>query len=268
MENVQKTSAPDEFDLYIFIIHGVEGYPDKNWYPALKERLESIFTEAGIKVKIDIPQFPTQLPESVTSSCEYELTYINQRYEYWEKIMDDKMVGIDPSKVEFGAHSMGGAFAAKYVAKLGKEGTPCLGLHLVSAVGAHIDGLDRDCYVHFDSFTGVNGADVIMGARFRSAYVGKNDQDVPPQQTIDLAMSCGVCKDDIKEYENGQHLNALTDPEIIRQLVENIAWKMAAEAYEKPEISHKCIPLETLKERMGYRPRSTKPESRMPPFAL
>ena len=37
----------------VFIFHGTEGYPEENWFPWLKEKLEA----KGYKVFV--PQFPT-----------------------------------------------------------------------------------------------------------------------------------------------------------------------------------------------------------------
>ncbi len=71
-----------------FIIHGTEGYPEENWFPWLKEKLEEF------NYKVFVPQFPT--PE-------------NQDPEHWFEVFKDyeKYLKTDTIIV---AHSGGCAF--------------------------------------------------------------------------------------------------------------------------------------------------------------
>lgn len=71
-----------------FIFHGTGGYPKENWFPWLKEKLESI------GYVVIVPQFPTphdQTPESWFAVLDKHKHYYNQ---------DTILIG----------HSLGGAF--------------------------------------------------------------------------------------------------------------------------------------------------------------
>jgi len=254
MKNDHNFVAPDDYDLYIFIIHGVEGYPEKNWYPKLKVRLEEIFAEAGIKIKIDIPQFPTKVREGIATSCDFGLTYENQTYENWKHIYYSKAKGIDPRKLMGVGHSLGGAFIAKIVAEAGEEGIPILAAFLVSAVGGHIDGLDPKCYAGLPSFyENLNGNYVAAGSDFIRVYCGKDDLDVPAEQTKNLAYRCGVGDENIVVIPDGKHLNDGTDPNIIAKFNENLAWDIVERAYKSlpNEVLCNCTPFEILQKSMS-----------------
>lgn len=73
----------------IFIIHGVEGHPQENWFPWLKAELE----KCGHKILV--PQFPT--PEG-------------QTLENWLATLKHYEADITPETILVG-HSLGGAFA-------------------------------------------------------------------------------------------------------------------------------------------------------------
>lgn len=71
-----------------FIFHGTAGYPEENWFPWLKERLE----ERGYQVFV--PQFPTPEGQSV---------------EAWREILSQYQEYIDEHTI-FVGHSLGGVF--------------------------------------------------------------------------------------------------------------------------------------------------------------
>ena len=71
-----------------FIFHGTEGYPEENWFPWLKDELETRGYE------VIVPQFPT--PE-------------NQTPETWFKVLHPYLGKINSETIIFG-HSLGGAF--------------------------------------------------------------------------------------------------------------------------------------------------------------
>jgi predicted alpha/beta hydrolase family esterase len=81
----------------VFIFHGTEGYPEENWFPWLKEKLE------GKGLKVFVPQFPSPpgLPASVTEWFE-----VLKNYPKIEK--DTILVG----------HSLGGIFTLRLLEKL------------------------------------------------------------------------------------------------------------------------------------------------------
>ncbi len=72
----------------VFIFHGTNGYPEENWFPWLKQKLEKL------GCKVIVPQFPT--PE-------------NQTVENWLKIFKNYEKFYDESAILVG-HSLGGTF--------------------------------------------------------------------------------------------------------------------------------------------------------------
>lgn len=73
---------------YALIIHGTEGYPEENWFPWLKEKLQ------GLGYEVFVPQFPT--PE-------------NQDPEHWFAVFQDYEKYLN-SDTLIAAHSGGCAF--------------------------------------------------------------------------------------------------------------------------------------------------------------
>ncbi len=84
----------------IFIFHGTEGYPEENWFPWLKEKLE------GLGHRVMVPQFPT--PPVVPAK-------INE----WFTVLDKYRQYIDEDTIIIG-HSLGGVFALRVLEKLEK----------------------------------------------------------------------------------------------------------------------------------------------------
>lgn len=78
-----------------FIIHGTGGHPKENWFPWLKDKLESL------DYKVIIPQFPT--PE-------------NQTLESWFEVFEKFKEFYTPDTILIG-HSLGGAFLLRVLEK-------------------------------------------------------------------------------------------------------------------------------------------------------
>jgi hypothetical protein len=74
-----------------FIFHGTAGHPQENWFPWLKEQLET----KGVRVIV--PQFPT--PEG-------------QSFEAWFKVLEPDLNKITEDTILIG-HSLGGEFLLK-----------------------------------------------------------------------------------------------------------------------------------------------------------
>ncbi len=72
----------------LFIIHGVGGHPEENWYPWLKSELEKL------DYRVFIPKFPT--PD-------------NQSLENWTKVFEDYGQYLDEHSIVVG-HSLGVTF--------------------------------------------------------------------------------------------------------------------------------------------------------------
>ena len=82
----------------VFIFHGTEGYPEENWFPWLKEKLEA----KGCKVIV--PQFPSPKGEPCKINLWFEVL---KKYE--EHINEDTiLIG----------HSLGGVFTLRILEKL------------------------------------------------------------------------------------------------------------------------------------------------------
>ena len=82
-----------------FIIHGIYGHPEENWFPWLKKELESMGHE------VIVPKFPTP---------------INQSLESWTRIFlayEDK---VNEETVLIG-HSLGAAFILNYLEQTDKK---------------------------------------------------------------------------------------------------------------------------------------------------
>ena len=82
----------------VFIFHGTEGYPEENWFPWMKEKLEA----KGCRVFV--PQFPT--PPVVPA-----------KLSEWFEVLKNYGQYIDENTIIIG-HSLGGVFALKVLEKL------------------------------------------------------------------------------------------------------------------------------------------------------
>lgn len=81
-----------------FIFHGTEGYPEENWFPWLKEKLE------GKGYKVIVPQFPSP-PEVAAKILE------------WFSVLRDYEGEINENIILIG-HSLGGVFSLRILEKL------------------------------------------------------------------------------------------------------------------------------------------------------
>jgi hypothetical protein len=81
-----------------FIFHGTEGYPEENWFPWMKEKLE----EKGYRVFV--PQFPT--PPVVPA-----------KIDEWFEVLKKYEQHIDKDTLFIG-HSLGGIFTLRILEKL------------------------------------------------------------------------------------------------------------------------------------------------------
>jgi len=79
----------------VFIFHGTDGYPEENWFPWLKEKLESLGH------RVIVPQFPT--PE-------------NQTLRNWFNVFEKYKEAYIPDTILVG-HSLGGAFLLRVLEK-------------------------------------------------------------------------------------------------------------------------------------------------------
>ena len=82
----------------IFIFHGTEGYPQENWFPWLKEKLEA----KGCKVFV--PQFPSPAGQPASVAAWFDVLKNYEQYINEETIL----IG----------HSLGGTFTLRILEKL------------------------------------------------------------------------------------------------------------------------------------------------------
>lgn len=73
---------------HVFIFHGTSGYPDENWFPWIKEKLETL------GCKVIVPQFPT--PYNQTPKSWFEV------FRQYEDVLNEQTIII--------GHSLGGTF--------------------------------------------------------------------------------------------------------------------------------------------------------------
>ena len=154
-----------------FIFHGTEGYPEENWFPWLKLKLE----EVGYQVFV--PQFPTP-PIIAAKSAE------------WFEVFKGYEGEINEETIIIG-HSLGGIFALRVL-----EGLP----HPVRAaafVGAPIGVLPIANYERDASFSGfkfnwkaikANAQDFIVFQSDNDPYVGLgNGQELAKNLGVELS---------------------------------------------------------------------------------
>lgn len=82
-----------------FIIHGIYGNPNENWFPWLKRELESRNYE------VTVPKFPTPLDQSLES---------------WLRIISKHEYQINEETIMIG-HSLGAAFIFNYLGQTNKK---------------------------------------------------------------------------------------------------------------------------------------------------
>ena len=107
----------------ILIFHGTEGYPEENWFPWLKQKLE----KEGYKVIV--PQFPS-------------LQIVQAKISEWFDVLKDYEQYINEDTILI-SHSLGGIFTLRLLEKL--EHSVKAGIFVGTPVGVRpILNYDRD----------------------------------------------------------------------------------------------------------------------------
>jgi predicted alpha/beta hydrolase family esterase len=152
----------------VFIFHGTEGYPEENWFPWLKEKLEA----KGCKVFV--PQFPSP-PVVPAKISEWFLVF--EKYEEYLN-GDAILVG----------HSLGGVFALRVLEKIKQ---PIKAVFLTGTpIGVKpITYYDRD--VSFSGFD-FDWQNIKNKAKHFSVFQSDNDPYVSLGNGEQLAKELGV----------------------------------------------------------------------------
>ena len=165
----------------VLIFHGTEGYPEENWFPWLKSRLEP----KGCRVFV--PQFPSPpiIPAKISE---------------WFEVLKDYQNYIDNNAIIIG-HTLGGVFTLRVLEKLDY---PIRAAFLVGTpIGVRpILNYDRD-----SSFCGFdfNWEKIKRGARHFTVYQSDTDPYVSLGNGEQLAKNLGTKLDFIP---NAGHFNA------------------------------------------------------------
>ncbi len=160
----------------IFIFHGVGGFPEENWFPWLKKKLELLGH------KVFIPQFPT--PEE-------------QTIDNWLHVLKNYKKYLDNEAILVG-HSLGVPFALNVI-----EQNPVQGAFLVAGfVGK--TGLENDEEMKTFAQREFDWTQIKNNCKFFKIYHTDNDQFL----NIDKAKRISKKLDtDITLIKGGGHLN-------------------------------------------------------------
>lgn len=162
-----------------FIIHGIYGHPEENWFPWLKKQLE----DEGYEVIV--PKFPTPIGQSLES---------------WLEVLKKHEGSINSETMMIG-HSLGAAFILNYLEQTAKE------IKATFLVAGYHELLD-------DKFKELNKS--FVGKKFdwsriiencgRFVVIGSDkDEYIPMEITRQLALLLDA---ELHIVHNGGHLNA------------------------------------------------------------
>jgi len=181
----------------VFIFHGTEGYPEENWFPWLKGKLEA----KGCQVFV--PQFPSPpvIPSKISE---------------WFDVLKNYEQDIDENTIFIG-HSLGGVFALRVLEQLKHS------IKAVFLVGTPI-GIRPILNFNRDSnFGGFNfdWAIIKTQAKYFTVYHSNNDPYVSLGNGEQLVKELGV---ELSFIPNAGHFNAkagyLSFPDLLKKLEE------------------------------------------------
>ena len=179
----------------IFIFHGTEGYPEENWFPWLKEKLEAM------GYKVFVPQFPSPpvVPAKVSE---------------WFDVLKDYEQYINENTIFIG-HSLGGVFTLRILEKL-KQSVKAA-LFIGTPIGVRpILNYDRD-----SSFSGFSFDWTVIRANAKNFAVFQSDDD--PYVSLDngreLSQKLGI---DLSFIPNAGHFNKKAGYLKFEELLEKI----------------------------------------------
>lgn len=163
-----------------FIFHGTEGYPEENWFPWMKEKLE----KSGYKVFV--PQFPS--PPVVAPK-------ISEWFDVFKKYKQE----INADTIIIG-HSLGGVFALRILEKLEKP------VNVVALISTPLGIKPILNYERDDSFSGFDFDWKNIKNKTNNFIVFQSDNDpyVDLDNGKELAKNLGV---NLTFIPNAGHFN-------------------------------------------------------------
>ena len=178
-----------------FIIHGIYGNPEENWFPWLKKELENENYE------VIVPKFPTP---------------INQSLESWLRVISKYEGKINEDTVLIG-HSLGAAFILDYLEIKNKK------IKAAFLVAGYHKLLDNEFYELNKTFVYRDFKWEKIKSNCKKFFVIASDNDpyIPLSTNEELANILGA---ELKVIHNGGHLNAKAGYEkfpLLLELVKN-----------------------------------------------
>ena len=166
----------------IFIFHGTEGYPEENWFPWLKEKLE-----ATGDYKVFVPQFPSPpvVPAKITE---------------WFEVLKGYEQYINKDTIIIG-HSLGGIFALRVLERRREP------VRAAVLVGTPIGVRPIKNYARDNSFSGFtfDWEKIKLNTRDFIVYLSDDDPYVSLGNGEELAKNLGV---KLTFIPNAGHFNA------------------------------------------------------------
>ena len=180
---------------YVFIFHGTEGYPEENWFPWMKEKLEAKGCE------VIIPQFPT-------------LPIVPAKISEWFEVLKKHEKYINEDTIIIG-HSLGGVFALRVLEKL---------KHPIRAVFLTGTPIGVKPILNYDRDSSFSGFDfdwtaIKNNSKHFTVYHSDNDPYVSLGNGEQLAKELGV---ELSFIPNAGHFNApagyLSFPDLLNKI--------------------------------------------------
>ena len=176
-----------------FIIHGIYGHPEENWFPWLKRELKAKGYE------VIVPKFPTPIGQSLESWMQ-----VLKKYE--DKINEDTvMIG----------HSLGAAFILNYLEQANKE------IRAAFLVAGYHEVLENQFKELNKTFVDkkFNWNMIIENCEKFIVIGSDNDEYIPIETTRQLAVLLDA---ELHIIKNGGHLNTKAGYDKFPQLLELI----------------------------------------------
>ena len=175
-----------------FIFHGTVGHPEENWFPWMKEKLES----AGYSVIV--PQFPTPAGESLDA---------------WFQVFEVYKDRVDENTIVIG-HSLGGLFLLHVLARLPHPIRAACFVGTPLAVN-RVQGYSIDPGFDFDN----HWEDVKNKAEHFVVFQSDNDPYVPLDNGTELATHLAV---ELSSVPGAGHFNEAAGYLSFEELWKNI----------------------------------------------